>query len=141
MHAAEELSLPRFVSIKSGEANIRTGPGKRYPIKWEVTRKNMPVEVITEFEQWRKIRDISGDEGWVHQSMLSGTRFVILESAQILRRSDSPSSRPTAKLESGVTARLKTCTEEWCEIQVNDVSGWVPRSEIWGVYPHETLRH
>ena len=135
--AADELTLPRFVSIKSGEANIRTGPGKRYPIKWEITRKNIPVEVLSEFEQWRKIRDISGDEGWVHQGMLSSNRFVILQSAQILRRSDSQSSRPVAKLESNVSMKLKTCTSDWCEVEVNDVSGWAPRNELWGVYSHE----
>lgn len=138
---AAEPTLPRFVSIKSDDANIRTGPGKRYPVKWQITRKNVPVEVITEFEQWRKIRDVSGDEGWVHQGMLSSNRYVIFESQQVVRRSDSQSSRPVAKLESGVIARLKTCTEEWCQVEVNDISGWAPRKDIWGVYPHEILRH
>jgi SH3-like domain-containing protein len=139
--AAEELALPRFVSIKANDANIRTGPGKRYPLKWQISRKNVPVEVLTEFEQWRKIRDVSGDEGWVHQSILSGNRYIILESEQIMRRSDSKSSRPTAKLEAGVIARLKTCTPEWCQIEVNEVAGWVPRKSVWGVYTHENLAH
>ena len=141
LQAADEAALPRFVSIKSGDANIRTGPGKRYPIKWQISRKNVPVEVLAEFEQWRKIRDVSGDEGWVHQSMLSSNRFVILQSQQILRKSDSQSSRPVAKLEAGFIAKLKTCTEEWCQVEVNDISGWALRSGVWGVYAHEILRH
>lgn len=141
LKAGDELVLPRFVSIKSGDANVRTGPGKRYPLKWQISRKNVPVELLAEFEQWRKIRDVSGDEGWVHQSMLSGNRYIILESEQILRKSDSQSSRPTAKLQTGVIAKLKTCTLEWCQIEVKEVAGWVPRNSVWGIYTHENLAH
>lgn len=138
--AQEPLPLPRFASIKSDEANIRTGPGKRYPIKWQITRKNVPVEIISEFEQWRKIRDISGDEGWVHQAILSGARFVVVQNKpQMLRRSDSVSSRIIAKLEPGVQARLKRCTEQWCEVEMQETEGWVLRSGLWGLYAHEEL--
>lgn len=139
-HAAEESVLPRFVTIKSEAANIRTGPGKRYPIKWEITQKGIPVEIVSEFEQWRKIRDFQGDGGWVFHSMLSGARSVIIQSSpQILHKSDSASSRPVAKLDVGVVARLKSCTKEWCNIEKDELEGWVSRSALWGVYPNETL--
>ena len=138
--ASDELPIPRFVTIKSAEANIRTGPGKRYPIKWEVSRKGVPVEIISEFEQWRKIRDSQGEEGWIFQTMLSGVRAVIIQSkSQILYKSDSASSRPLAKLNVGVIAKLKTCTKEWCNLETEDLEGWVPRSVLWGVYPSESF--
>lgn len=138
---SEDLPLPRFVSIKPEEANIRTGPGKRYQIKYVITKKNMPVEIVREFEQWRKIRDLMGDEGWVHMSMLSGTRYVLVQpSQQVVRKANSASGRPLAKLESGVIAKLKTCDAEWCEIAVNDdLEGWILRSGVWGVYPQESF--
>ncbi len=139
-HASEESSVPRFVTIKSDKANIRTGPGKRYPIKWEITRGGIPVEVVSEFEQWRKVRDFQGEGGWVFHSMLSGVRAVVIQSApQILRKSDSASSRPLAKLDVGVVARLKSCTKEWCKVEKDDLEGWVSRRSVWGVYPNEDL--
>ena len=138
--AEEVLHVPRFVTIKSETANMRTGPGKRYPIKWEITRKGIPVEVISEFEQWRKIRDFQGEEGWVFQTMLSGARAVVIQSkAQILRKSDSASSRPVAKLEVGVVAKLRSCTKEWCNVEKDELKGWLPRTSVWGVYPNESV--
>lgn len=140
LNASEELPVPRFVTIKSETANIRTGPGKRYPIKWEITRKGIPVEVISEFEQWRKIRDFQGEEGWIFQTMLSGARAIVVQSKpQILRKSDSASSRPIAKLDVGVIAKLKSCTKEWCNIEKDELEGWLPRASVWGVYPNESL--
>lgn len=140
-HAYEDLPLPRFVSIKSAEANMRTGPGKRYPIKWLITRKNLPVEITSEFEQWRKIRDMAGDEGWIHQSMLSSSRFGIIQTGPVtLHRTDSVSSRPVAKLDTGVIAKLKACEKDWCEVEVGEISGWTPRGELWGIYPQEVLK-
>jgi SH3-like domain-containing protein len=128
------------VTIKSENANIRTGPGKRYPIKWEVVRKGIPLEVVSEFEQWRKVRDFQGEEGWIFQTMLSGARAVVVQSKpQILRKSDSASSRPIAKLDVGVVAKLKSCTKEWCNIEKDDLEGWLPRTSVWGVYPNESL--
>lgn len=140
VRAADELPVPRFVTIKTDNANIRTGPGKRYPIKWEIIRAGVPVEVVSEFEQWRKIRDFQGEEGWIFYTMLSGMRAVVIQSKpQILRKSDSASSRPIAKLDVGVIASLKSCTTEWCKVEKDDLDGWVPRSALWGVYPHESL--
>lgn len=138
--ASQDLPVPRFVTIKSETANMRTGPGTRYPIKWEITRKGIPVEVISEFEQWRKVRDFQGEEGWIFNTMLSGARAVVIQSKpQILRKSDSASSRPIAKLDVGVVAALKSCTKEWCNIKKDELEGWLPRKSVWGVYPNESF--
>lgn len=138
---ADALPLPRFACVRSDETNVRTGPGKRYQIKWVVTKKNMPVEIVREFEQWRKIRDIRGDEGWVHANMLSGGRYVITQgSAQVLRKASTENSRAVAKLESGVHARLESCDGEWCHVEVSDeVDGYLKRTGLWGVYPGEVI--
>jgi SH3-like domain-containing protein len=64
--------LPRFVSLRSDQVNLRVGPGENYPIEWVLTRKEMPVEIVKEFENWRMIRDWQGTEGWVHERMLTG---------------------------------------------------------------------
>src|ERR1700745_1267941 len=78
--AAEKgLPVPRFVTLRSDQVNVRTGPGERYPIEWVFTRKGMPVEILAEFDVWRKIRDWQGTEGWVHQRMVTGNRAVIVK--------------------------------------------------------------
>ena len=137
-YAEVPQALPRFVSLKGGEVNVRTGPGLRYQIKWVMQRGGLPVEVIAEFEQWRKIRDIAGDEGWLHSSMLSGKRTVMVTGAeQLVRRGEELDSSPVARMEKGAYAELLECTKERCRIHSREIKGWVDRAALWGIYPEE----
>jgi SH3-like domain-containing protein len=134
------LPLPRFVSLRSDEVNLRTGPGVRYPIDWIYSRKDLPVEVVAEFEAWRKIRDWQGSEGWVHQSMLSGRRMmVVVGSGRTLRGSDAESAEPVASVEAGVFGRLLQCprNRDYCRVEIQQMQGWLKRDELWGVYKGE----
>ena len=134
------LPLPRYVSLGSGEVNLRTGPGVRYPIEWVYRRRTLPVEVIGEFEAWRHIRDWQGTDGWVHQSMLAGRRTVIiLNDDQPLRRKEAANSPLVARAKAGVIATLKRCDGEWCEIEAHGYEGWLKRQDVWGVYPTEPI--
>lgn len=134
------LPLPRFVSLRSDEVNVRTGPGSGYPIEWVFTRRGLPVEVVAEFDVWRRIRDIDGTEGWVHRSLLRGARSILVTgSLRDLHEDPSAGSNILARLEPGVIATLKHCQPDWCEIQVAGYEGWMKRDEFWGVYPDETI--
>jgi SH3-like domain-containing protein len=135
------LPVPRYVSLRSEEVNVRTGPGVRYPVEWVFNRRNMPVEVVEQFEHWRKIRDIEGTEGWVHQSMLSGKRHAIVTGdVRSLRRRPEAGSPEVARLEPGVIAQLIECQGQFCRVEAGGIKGWLPRAEFWGVYPSETLK-
>ena len=134
------LPVPRYVSLRSGEVNVRAGPGSRYPIEWVFKRRSLPVEVVAEFDTWRKIRDFQGTEGWVHQSMLSGRRMVqVIGQVRTLRRDPGGSAPAVARMEPGVLGNLEDCRHEWCEIRVSGLSGWVSRAHIWGVDVKEGL--
>lgn len=138
------LPVPRFVSLRADEVNLRTGPGIRYPIDWVYQRRGLPVEVIDEFEAWRRIRDREGTVGWVHQSMLAADRTaVIVGERRKLRATAAGQSDPVAWLEPGVIVALRRCDQAWCEAVVTDAGesyrGWLGKDEIWGVYPDETL--
>ena len=136
------LPLPRFVSLRSDEVNLRAGPGVRYPIDWIYARKDLPVEVIAEFEAWRKIRDWQGTEGWVHQSMLTGRRMmVVMGQARSLRSSDADSADPVAVAEPGVLGRIMQCprNRDFCRVEIGGTQGWMRRDEIWGVYKGEWI--
>lgn len=134
------LPLPRFVSLRSDEVNVRTGPGSGYPIEWVFTRRGLPVEVVAEFDVWRRIRDIDGTEGWVHRSLLRGARSILVTgSMRDLHEDPSVGSTILARLEPGVIGTLKHCQPDWCEIQVAGYEGWMKRDEFWGVYPDETI--
>lgn len=137
------LPLPRFVSLKSDEVNLRTGPGVRYPIDWIYTRKDLPVEIVAEFEAWRKIRDWEGAEGWVHQSMLSGRRMMVVigREGRVLRSSDSESSDPVAQVTPGVLGRILQCprNRDFCRVEIDHSQGWLKRDYLWGVYKGEWL--
>lgn len=135
------LPIPRYVTLRAREVNVRAGPGVRYPIDWVYQRENLPVEVIAEFDTWRKIRDPDGVEGWVHQQMLSGRRtVVVIGGDRLLRRKPEPGAPPVARLETGVIGWLDGCRRDWCEIEVAGLDGWIERSHIWGVRADEALR-
>ena len=133
--------LPRFVSLRSDQVNLRVGPGENYPIEWVLTRKDMPVEIVKEFDTWRMIRDWQGTEGWVHEKMLTGKRAVIVKGGiRTLHRQPDVASPAVARAEPGVVARLIECRADWCRIDAADKSGWVQRGDLWGVYPDEVVQ-
>jgi SH3-like domain-containing protein len=140
----EKLPVPRFVSIKSQEVNARTGPGARYPIRWTFVKKGEPVEIITEYELWRQIRDVHGDEGWVHKSMLSGKRSAIITGTlnQFIHDKPDEAAVKIAEIEPQVRTDLLACKKDWCKIQAHNgynraITGWIKRTFLWGLYPAE----
>ena len=133
--------LPRFVSLRSDQVNLRVGPGENYPIEWVLTRKEMPVEIVKEFENWRMIRDWQGTEGWVHERMLTGKRAVVIKGGiRTLHRQPDPASAAVARAQPGVIAKLLECRADWCRIDAADHTGWVQRGDLWGVYPDEIVQ-
>jgi SH3-like domain-containing protein len=138
--AEKALPLPRFAALRSDQVNLRAGPGDRYPIEWVFLRKELPVEIVQEWEHWRKIRDSEGTEGWVHQRMLVGKRFALVTGeTRALHERPQPGAAVVARAEPGVVARLLECEGAWCRIEAGKIEGWIRRNEIWGVYPAETL--
>ena len=131
----------RYVSLKSEEVNVRTGPGVQYPIEWVFTRRHMPVEVVEQYEYWRKIRDVEGTTGWVHNSMISGKRYALVTGdVRTLRRKPEPASPDAAKLEPGVIGQIIECEGAFCRIEAGGIKGWLARSEFWGTYPGEAVK-
>lgn len=133
--------LPRFVSLSSSEVFVRSGPGSRYPVKWAYHKKALPVEVILEYEVWRKIRDVDGETGWVHQSMISGKRTGMIKSDDkvALRQKPKENGYKIAMLEPRVVVGLEKCQKDWCRISASGYHGWLERSRLWGVYDKETI--
>ena len=138
---ATGLPIPRFVSLRTDPINMRAGPGMRYPVDWVYRRRHLPVEVVEEFETWRKIRDPDGAEGWVHQSMLTGRRTgVVKGEVRRLRQANAEDGEQVATVEPGVVVSLQRCpTGPYCRVEVNGLRGWLKRDEIWGVYPDEPV--
>jgi SH3-like domain-containing protein len=135
------LPLPRFVSLGADRVNVRFGPGKQYPINWVFARKGLPVEIIEEFDTWRKIRDHEGEEGWIHSSLLSSRRTIMVTGeVRDIRRTPGPSSRVVLRAEPGVIGQLFDCEENWCRVEIEGRRGWLQRSEFWGTRPGEIVR-
>ena len=140
--SAEESKLPRFVSLRADKVNMRTGPGFNYPIDWVYMRKQLPVEIIAEFETWRKVRDWQGTQGWIHQSMLSGKRTLLITGdVRNLRRKDDSKSVTRVRAEPGVIGRLLGCPKQngWCLVEIAGFEGWLRHVDFWGVYKSEVF--
>ncbi len=135
--------LPRFASLRANVVNLRTGPGKRYPVEWVFKRQGLPVEVIAEFETWRKVRDWEGTVGWVHQRMLSGRRYaVVIDAVQTMRGAPDDTAAAVALVEQGVVTEVTRCREgqSWCRVEAAGYEGWLKRRELWGVNPKEAIK-
>lgn len=137
--AAKNRNIPRFVTTKSDHVNARKGPGATYPINWVLVRKSEPMKVIAEFEDWRKVEDINGYVGWIHSSVLSTKRSVIVtcKDSCNLRGSNSATSRIVAKLEEGVRCSLEKNKYSFCKLKCNGYKGWLEHRNVWGLLKEE----
>ena len=139
---ASGLPVPRFVSLKADRVTVRGGPDKDHDVSWIYTRVGWPVEITAEFENWRRIRDSDGSEGWVYHSLLSGKRTASVQMkaktdlAQLHANPDDKSA-VTAQLQVGVLGTVKRCTGTWCQFSGDGFDGWIAQNELWGVYPNE----
>jgi SH3-like domain-containing protein len=138
--AGSGLPLPRFASLKSDNVFARTGPSMDYPIRWVYKRAGLPVEIVQEFDVWRKIKDPDGGTAWVHKILLSGQRTAIITSKTPVTALSKPEgTQPVATLEPQVIARIEECDNKFCKMEVVPFKGWVEKKFLWGVYPSEIL--
>jgi SH3-like domain-containing protein len=138
------LPLPRFVSLKAGKVNVRRGPSSDHQVSWIFQRKGLPVEIVAESENWRRVRDSEGAEGWVLQNMLSGKRTALVApwrklDAIPMYGAEKAQGGVVAKLEAGVVASVENCTGDWCAVDAEGYQGWIEQSMLWGVYPEEKV--
>lgn len=142
LRSGSGLPLPRFVSLRASEVNLRTGPGVQYPVEWVYQRQNLPMEIVAEFGTWRKVRDWQGTQGWVHQSMLAGRRNLVVTGAERTLRARSDIKSPAvARIEPGAIGQLLLCAGEsnWCRVAFSGYQGWLRRVEFWGIYRDEMV--
>ncbi len=138
------LPIPRFVSLKAEKVNVRRGPSSDHAVAWVFNRKGLPVEIVAEFETWRRVRDSDGEEGWILQNMLSGKRTAMTapwKKDQTIALYDRAGTKGgvIARLAAGVVGEVGSCTGEWCEVTAGGFDGYVEQSQLWGVYPGETV--
>lgn len=133
--------LPRFAMLASPEVNLRTGPGTRYPIDWVIHRKGLPVEIVQQFEHWRKVKAPDGTTGWAHKVMLNHYRALVITGTepQVMFAQPDVKSRAQARVEPGVVGRLERCKRDWCQTKIQGYEGWLPKQAFWGAYPDETF--
>lgn len=142
--SATGLPVPRFVSIKPSKVNVHIGPTMGHEVAWAYNRAGLPVEVTAEFENWRRIRDWEGAEGWVYHSLLSGRRTGLVTGKAkndllTVHAKPDPQSGIIARLEAGVLSQVKRCSGTWCRVTGEGFDGWVPQERLWGVYPNEKV--
>lgn len=133
-------ALPRWVSLKDEDAYLRRGPTKTHAIEWVYQRQFMPIEVVAEFGNWRRVRDRDGTLGWMGRSVLANHRTGMVQADMTpLFRGNTQDSNVLAYLEEDVVVHLKSCKDYWCQVQVETLTGWLPTSVIYGVYAGEEI--
>ncbi len=140
------LPLPRFVSLKSARVNLRVGPGRDYAVDWMYLKPGLPMEIIQEYDTWRRVRDSEGTEGWINQSLLSGKRTGVVapwqrgKTATIAMRAEATAAAATvAEIEPGAIGTVSRCDGQWCRMTFSGRDGYVEQGLVWGVYPDETF--
>ncbi len=133
------LELPRFVSLKSNDVNLRVGPSVNYPIELKYIQKNLPVEIIDEYDVWRKIKDSENNIGWLHKSLIKGDRFVLTVTKKNSTKHiySRPNGNQIGLVEKNNILKLESCLKNWCLISHQKIRGWLSKDFIWGVYEIE----
>lgn len=134
--------VPRFAALRADEVNMRAGPGTRYRIEWVYKRRDLPVEILRDFEVWRYVRDADGVQGWMQQATLMARRtFIVRKADATLRGSPRDNGSPVAVLKVGVIGRIRSCeaASDWCEVQAGGYRGYLRREQFWGTLPHEAI--
>jgi SH3-like domain-containing protein len=139
------LPVPRFVSLKASEVNSRVGPGPDYQIAWVFRRAGLPVEILSEFESWRQVRDSDGGTGWVAAVLLSARRTAVVapwvkDRASLSLVSARGGSSEVARIEPGAIVDIGLCDGEACEVYAGNQKGWIGQKLLWGVYPGEAVK-
>lgn len=138
------LPIPRFASVKNKPANVRAGPGIGYPLRWTFVRRHLPVEVLAEYGNWRRIRDADGEEGWMLGALLSGRRTALISPWSAakpvrLRSRSRQNSAINAVVEPRVLVMVDSCAGLWCYVRAETSAGYVRQTKLWGVYPDEVF--
>lgn len=134
--------LPRFVSLGAAEVNLRVGPGRGYPVEWTYNRRGLPVEIVEEYGDWRRIKDPDGTQGWVLKELLSATRNAIVTGDQVrtLFAQPKPNAKAVWRVEPGVMLQVLSCADAWCEVAADTrKKAWILRTHLWGVYGDENF--
>ena len=134
------LPIPRFVSIKASEANVRRGPSLTHRVDCVFQARDLPVEITAEHGHWRRVRDRDGVGGWVHHALLSGVRTGIVDVDMAALRIRADGSAPLrAQLERNVVGRILNCDGTWCRFLAGGYRGWILQTEIWGTRDGEIV--
>ena len=136
------LEIPRYVSLKSNDANIRVGPSMNYPIKIKYIKINYPLKVIEEYEEWRKVEDLKKNFGWVHKSLISGNRtgIVLSKDNKNIDLFNTLDGDVIGEIGKGNIVNLEKCKIDWCLISKGDFKGWMNKKYIWGVKEKEIIK-
>lgn len=139
---ATGMKVPRWVTVKASEMHLRQGPSLEAKILWKYVKPGIPVEVIAEYNAWRRVRDADGVTGWVHASLLDGRRNVVVTGRvnTALLSEPKADAAAIAYASPGLVARLVACRGEWCEVSSRGYDGFVARDRLFGVYEDETIR-
>ena len=142
--------MPRFLSLKADRVLLRQGPGTEHPAAWVFRRIGLPVEILEEAQEWSRVRDAGGTEGWVHNNLLSGRRTALVMPWEVkegqrvpsatLREDDRESARPIVQVEAGVLAGIIACQNSWCRVSVGHYRGYIEQNKLWGTYENEEIR-
>tara|TARA_A100001037_G_scaffold233986_1_gene212681 strand:+ start:154 stop:702 length:549 start_codon:yes stop_codon:yes gene_type:complete len=136
------LNIPRFVSLKSNDVNLRIGPSINYPIELKYIQKNYPIEIIDEFDVWRKIKDHEANIGWIHKSLIKGDRYILtgVKRDNEVNIYNRPNGKVIGLIKKNNILSLNNCIINWCNVHNTKIKGWVLKANIWGVYPQEVYK-
>ena len=133
--------IPRFVTLKSNEVNLRVGSSTNYPIVLKYTTRNLPVEITDEYDVWRKTKDIEGNEGWIHKTLLQGDRFAIINQTyqSSVKLYLKPQGIAIGEIGKFNIVKINSCLLGWCKIEYEKYKGWIKKENLWGVYKDEKI--
>ncbi|HEY2753645.1 MAG TPA: SH3 domain-containing protein [Phenylobacterium sp.] len=128
------MPVPRYVSLKFDKVNARAGPGDDHRLLWVYEVRGLPLQVIAETAEWRRVCDPEGSLAWVHKRVTDGRRMTMntSQAAVPLLQKPQDDARPEAYLNPRSLAAVDRCRKGWCRVRADHASGWVREGGLWG---------
>ena len=129
---ATSICNAKMVSISKKKVNMRSGPGKKYDVIWEI-EKDYPLMILKSRGKWLKVKDYENDEGWIYQPLTYKRPYLIVKNKKVnIRSGPGKGYKIIATAEKGeVFLKLKQ-KNSWVKVEQDGFTGWIHRNLLWG---------
>ena len=128
------VASAKMVAVNADMINLRSGPGTKYQIVWELGR-GYPLKVIGSKGQWYRVVDFENDKGWLYKKLVNrSSHFVVKSKIVNIRSGAGTKFKIIRQAKRGVVFKTLERRTGWVKVrhEEENIEGWIKRDLLWG---------